>query len=88
MMLFKTKNIPEYVEAYYDLRIRDWNRIEMSHEEGESGSFFVSLSAGKKVMRMDAGVMEQEKFTDVHLLLGSGGHPSTFTRRLHVIEKS
>ena len=78
------------MSAKHQLRIGEWNRIVITHEEGEGGNFFVSLSVGEEeLMKMDVGILEQEKFLDVQLLLGSPGHHSSvFTRRILVIEKS
>ena len=78
------------MQASHQLRIGEWNRIVITHEEGECGNFFVSLSVGEEeLMKMDVGILEQEKFLDVQLLLGSPGHHSSvFTRRILVIEKS
>ena len=78
------------MSANHQLKIGEWTRIEITHEEGEGGNFFVSLSVGcRELVKLDAGILEQEKFSDVQLLLGSAGHnPSAFTRRILVIEKS
>ena len=70
----------------YPLKIGEWNRIEIIHEERE-GNFFFSLSiGGEELVSWNEGIVEQENFSDLKLLLGSDG--PAFTRRLLVIEKS
>ena len=78
------------MSANHQLRIGEWNRIEITHEKGEGGNFFITLSVGEEeLVKLDVGILEQEKFSDVQLLLGSAGHhPSAFTKRILVIEKS
>ena len=78
------------MSANHQLRIGEWNRIEITHEKGEGGNFFITLSVGEEeLVKLDVGILEQEKFLDVQLLLGSPGHHSSvFTRRILVIEKS
>ena len=82
--------IPPGTAANHELQSGEWNRIEITHEEGENGNFFLSLSVGNRELgKMDVGILEQENFSDVQLYLGSNGHHSlAFTRRLLFIEKS
>ena len=56
------------LETEHKLKIGEWNRIEITHDEGEDGRFFLSLSVGERELgQMDLGVMEQEKFTNVEI---------------------
>ena len=56
------------LETEHELKIGEWNRIEITHDEGEDGRFFLSLSVGERELgQMDLGVMEQEKFTNVEI---------------------
>ena len=76
----------------HQLKIGEWNRIQITHEVGEGGNFIVSLSVGDKELGkldVDNPFLEQSESTDVQLLLGSPGYFSpTFTGRLLVIERS
>ena len=76
----------------YPLKIGEWNRIEITHDEGEDGRFFLSLSVGEKELgQMGLGVMEQEKFTNVEIgfAYSIDNAPPDFPsiRRFLVIEK-
>ena len=71
----------------HELKIGEWNRIEITQEEAENGRFFLSLSVGNTELgRLDVGNLEQEKFTDVQLILVADLFP-VFLRRLLVVEK-
>ena len=74
-------------EDDHELKIGEWNRIEITQEEAENGRFFLSLSVGNMELgRLDVGNLEQEKFTDVQLILVADLFP-VFLRRLLVVEK-
>lgn len=74
-------------EDGHELKIGEWNRIEITQEEAENGRFFLSLSVGNTELgRLDVGNLEQEKFTDVQLILVADLFP-VFLRRLLVVEK-
>ena len=74
-------------EDGHELKIGEWNRIEITQEEAEKGRFFLSLSVGNTELgRLDVGNLEQEKFTDVQLILVADLFP-VFLRRLLVVEK-
>ena len=71
----------------HEIKIGDWNRIELTQEEGEDGRFSLSLAVGGlELGRLDVGNLEQEKFTDVELLLSVETFPMS-TKRLLVLEK-
>ena len=74
-------------EDDHEIKIGDWNRIELTQEEGEDGRFSLSLAVGGlELGRLDVGNLEQEKFTDVELLLSIEKFPMS-TKRLLVLEK-
>ena len=80
------------LETDHQLKFGEWNRIEMTHDEGEDGRFFLSLSVGERELgQMDLGNLEQEKFTNVEVWLTYrvGDVPPDFppVRRFLVIEK-
>ena len=75
------------MSANYQLKMGEWNRIEITHEESEGGNFSLSVG-GKQSVKLDVGNLEQEKFSDVRLHLGSDGPRGCRTRGLIVIEKS
>ena len=76
------------ISVNHQLKIGEWTRIEITHEEGDGGSSFVSLSAGgKELLKLDVGIQVEEKFSDVQLLLGCPGHGSpAFIRRILLLE--
>ena len=72
----------------YQLRIGEWNRVQITHDEGEGGHFCLSLSVNDNevgIMEIDEDLGEEE-FADVRLRLEHP--PSTLTRGILVIEKS
>ena len=72
----------------YQLRIGEWNRVQITHDEGEGGHFCLSLSVNDNevgIMEIDEDLGEEE-FDDVKLRLEHP--PSTLTRGILVIEKS
>ena len=70
-----------------EIKIGDWNRIELTQEEGEDGRFSLSLAVGGlELGRLDVGNLEQENFTDVQLALSGDMFP-VFIRRLLVVDK-
>ena len=75
----------------HKLKIGEWNRIEITHDEGEDGRFFLSLSVGgRELGQMDVGFLEREEFFNVEVCLNYGPYdiPETmFIRRFLVIEK-
>ena len=74
-------------EDDHEINILDWNRIEITQQKGEDGRFSLSLAVGGlELGRLDVGNLEQEKFTDVELLLSVETFPMS-TKRLLVLEK-
>ena len=74
-------------EDDHEIKIGDWNRIELTQEEGEDGRFSLSLAVGGfELGRLDVGNLEQEKFTDVVLDLSVDIFP-VFIRRFLVVDK-
>ena len=74
-------------EDDHEINIGDWNRVELTQEEGEDGRFSLSLAVGGlELGRLDVGNLEQEKFTDVVLDLSVDIFP-VFIRRLLVVDK-
>ena len=89
-ILEKHNNFPPLKAVNHQLQFGEWNRIQITHEEGEGGNFFVSLSVEEEELaKLDVGILEQDEFTDVQILLSSAGHhsPAFTTRRLLVVEK-
>ena len=74
-------------EDDHEINIGDWNRIELTQEEGEDGRFSLSLAVGGlELGRLDVGNLEQEKFTNVQLALSVDIIPTSI-RRLLVVDK-
>ena len=75
-------------EDDHELKIGEWNRIEITQEEGEDGIFFLSLSVGgTELGRLDVG-NKQGNFTDVKLIFAVDHFDKPMLlKRLLVVEK-
>ena len=73
----------------HEIKIGEWNRIEITQEEGEDGILFLSLSVGgTELGRLDVGNLEQKNFSDVKLILAVEiFNKPMILRRLLVVEK-
>ena len=72
----------------HELKIGEWNRIEITQEEGQDGTLFLSLSVGgTELGRLDVG-NKQGNFTDVKLIFAVDHFDKPMLlKRLLVVEK-
>ena len=84
----------EGCEAWaHQIKIGEWNRIEITQEEEEDEEFFLSLSVGDVYLgRLFVGSLDSKlehlKFTNVQPLLSVHNFPKpVFIRRFCVVEK-
>ena len=69
--------------------VGEWTRIEIGHEAGENGSFFLSLTVGGKML----GIVQVPTprfgrgFANVRIGIGHSRSQPGFIRRLVVLEK-
>ena len=79
----------DYECTAHQIKIGEWNRIEITQEEDEDEEFFLSLSVGDAHLgRLFLENLEQLKFTNFQPLLSLENFPKpVFIRRVCVVEK-
>ena len=83
----------DYEAWHHQIKIGEWNRIEITQEEEEDEELFLSLSVGDVYLgRLFVGSLDSKlehlKFTNVQPLLSVHNFPKpVFIRRFCVVEK-